>query len=91
MSKKPLAPVIVEIRAQRKRLRVSQVRLAELAGVTSKYLSLLETGQRANPSYELVVKMQGALERIERERAAARPALKRGRGKARPQNGGVSK
>lgn len=49
------------IKSIRKKRNLSQVELAKKAGITQAYLSLLETGQKKNPSLKTLSNLAGAL------------------------------
>src|SRR5690606_22723627 len=50
------------LRERRKKMRLSQDALGELAGVDGSYISLLERGVKTNPSLAVVARLAEALE-----------------------------
>jgi len=53
-----LATVLKELR---QRARLTKTELARQAEITPSYVSLLESGKRANPSIEVLKRLAGAL------------------------------
>jgi transcriptional regulator with XRE-family HTH domain len=58
MSPRRLSTMVKELRATR---GLSQRELAKLAGITNPYITLIETGQRKNPSLAVLKKLAKAL------------------------------
>jgi transcriptional regulator with XRE-family HTH domain len=58
MSPRRLSTMVKELRTKR---GLSQRELAKLAGITDPYITLLETGQRKNPSLTVLKKLAKAL------------------------------
>ena len=62
MDKRDIIKIIAEnIRLERLRRRLSQEKLSEMTGITSKYLNMIENG-RVNPSVVIVYKICKALD-----------------------------
>lgn len=49
------------VRSRRKTLRLTQAELANMAGISRTYLSMLEQGVATNPSYDMVLKLSRVL------------------------------
>ena len=58
MSPRRLSTMLKELRAKR---GLNQRDLAKMAGVTNPYITLLETGQRKNPSLAVLKRLAKAL------------------------------
>lgn len=64
----PAIDRVSEIKTRRRYLRVSQKALAHESGVSQSHIQKLESGTRKRPSYDVVVKLESALERLEEAR-----------------------
>ena len=76
-------PTAADLRAVRKRLDLTQARLAEEAGVSQSLIARIEGGS-VDPRYSTVRRIVLALERLQGEQVLARDVMNRGVAAVRP-------